>query len=132
MGCYKQKLAAASHMWLNANQTVMCDVGAKVACPAVVFRRVDFPPAPQTWRQRNTTLLKRTAVEASASQILMYMLLKRNLLIEKPILKNTLSTLHAVQPIIVSRDLFCNHSSSVSSGNMIKNYLTFSFYISKV
>ena len=39
---------------------------------------------------------------------------KRNLIIEKPILKNILRNLQAVQPIIVLRDRFCNHSSSIS------------------
>ena len=33
-------------MWLNTNQSVMCDVGAKVACP-VVFKRVDLLPPPK-------------------------------------------------------------------------------------
>lgn len=39
---------------------------------------------------------------------------KRNLIIEKPILKNILGNLQAVQTIIVVRDRFCNHSSSFS------------------
>ena len=39
---------------------------------------------------------------------------KRNLITEKPILKITLSNPQAEQPIIVLRDRFCNHSSSVS------------------
>ena len=51
-------------MWLNANH----DESARVACPAVVFRGVDLPSPlpPETWRRRNTTLLERTTVEASA------------------------------------------------------------------